>query len=81
MATKTLKIGTRGSPLALAQAYLTRDLLKASSGKILPTLSCISPFGYFSASQLCIERRQSAANLPVLPQTPRRKGWGEPLAG
>jgi hypothetical protein len=25
---KTLKIGTRGSPLALAQAYLTRDLLK-----------------------------------------------------
>lgn len=26
--TKTLKIGTRGSPLALAQAYLTRDLLK-----------------------------------------------------
>lgn len=29
-ATKTLKIGTRGSPLALAQAYLTRDLLKAS---------------------------------------------------
>src|SRR4029078_1447889 len=28
--TKTLKIGTRGSPLALAQAYLTRDLLKSS---------------------------------------------------
>lgn len=28
VATKTLKIGTRGSPLALAQAYLTRDLLK-----------------------------------------------------
>lgn len=27
--TQTLKIGTRGSPLALAQAYLTRDLLKA----------------------------------------------------
>lgn len=26
--TKTVKIGTRGSPLALAQAYLTRDLLK-----------------------------------------------------
>ena len=26
--TQTLKIGTRGSPLALAQAYLTRDLLK-----------------------------------------------------
>lgn len=31
VATKTLKIGTRGSPLALAQAYLTRDLLKAST--------------------------------------------------
>ena len=27
-AVKTVKIGTRGSPLALAQAYLTRDLLK-----------------------------------------------------
>uniref|UniRef100_A0A383VI48 hydroxymethylbilane synthase n=1 Tax=Tetradesmus obliquus TaxID=3088 RepID=A0A383VI48_TETOB len=29
-ATKTVKIGTRGSPLALAQAYLTRDLLKTN---------------------------------------------------
>ncbi|KAI8469226.1 MAG: porphobilinogen deaminase [Monoraphidium minutum] len=29
-ATKTVKIGTRGSPLALAQAYMTRDLLKAN---------------------------------------------------
>jgi hydroxymethylbilane synthase len=28
VATKTVKIGTRGSPLAMAQAYLTRDLLK-----------------------------------------------------
>lgn len=28
--TKTVKIGTRGSPLALAQAYLTRDLLKTN---------------------------------------------------
>lgn len=28
--TSTLKIGTRGSPLALAQAYMTRDLLKAA---------------------------------------------------
>lgn len=28
--TKTVKIGTRGSPLALAQAYMTRDLLKES---------------------------------------------------
>lgn len=35
-ATKTLKIGTRGSPLALAQAYLTRDLLKASGAPISP---------------------------------------------
>jgi len=26
-----VKIGTRGSPLALAQAYLTRDILKASA--------------------------------------------------
>jgi hypothetical protein len=29
--TKTVKIGTRGSPLALAQAYLTRDLLKVNA--------------------------------------------------
>jgi hypothetical protein len=28
---KTVKIGTRGSPLALAQAYLTRDKLKAGA--------------------------------------------------
>lgn len=26
----SFKIGTRGSPLALAQAYMTRDLLKVS---------------------------------------------------
>lgn len=26
--TKTVKIGTRGSPLALAQAYMTRDKLQ-----------------------------------------------------
>lgn len=31
-ATKTVKIGTRGSPLALAQAYMTRDLLKVLAG-------------------------------------------------
>lgn len=36
VATKTLKIGTRGSPLALAQAYLTRDLLKASLSRPAP---------------------------------------------
>ena len=28
--TKTLKVGTRGSPLALAQAYMTRDKLQAA---------------------------------------------------
>ena len=33
---KTVKIGTRGSPLALAQAYMTRDLLKVQ----LLTLEC-----------------------------------------
>lgn len=31
-AVRTVKIGTRGSPLALAQAYLTRDLLKVCRG-------------------------------------------------
>ena len=29
--TKTVKIGTRGSPLALAQAYMTRDKLQVSA--------------------------------------------------
>ena len=28
MQQKTVRIGTRGSPLALAQAYMTRDKLK-----------------------------------------------------
>ena len=28
--TETVKIGTRGSPLAMAQAYMTRDLLKGA---------------------------------------------------
>jgi hypothetical protein len=32
--TKTVKIGTRGSPLALAQAYLTRDLLKVGAAVV-----------------------------------------------
>lgn len=32
--TKTVKIGTRGSPLALAQAYLTRDLLKVGAAGV-----------------------------------------------
>jgi hypothetical protein len=32
IATRTVKIGTRGSPLAMAQAYLTRDLLKVRGG-------------------------------------------------
>lgn len=32
VATATIKIGTRGSPLALAQAYMTRDLLKVPLG-------------------------------------------------
>jgi len=30
VAAPVIKIGTRGSPLALAQAYMTRDLLKKS---------------------------------------------------
>lgn len=29
--TKTLKIGTRGSPLAMAQAYLTKQLLQVGN--------------------------------------------------
>merc|ERR1719453_2605522 len=28
--TETVRIGTRGSPLAMAQAYMTRDLLKGA---------------------------------------------------
>ena len=33
MSTKTVKIGTRGSPLALAQAHETRERLAAASGR------------------------------------------------
>lgn len=39
-ATKTVKIGTRGSPLALAQAYMTRDLLKVRDVSTLRSLIC-----------------------------------------
>jgi len=35
----TVKIGTRGSPLALAQAYMTRDLLKVPCN--LPNGACL----------------------------------------
>lgn len=31
----TVKIGTRGSPLALAQAYMTRDFLKVEFSRLL----------------------------------------------
>lgn len=44
VATKTVKIGTRGSPLALAQAYMTRDLLKVraiSDGPDIYSLSSL----------------------------------------
>ena len=34
----TVKIGTRGSPLALAQAYMTRDLLKVRCFREPPLL-------------------------------------------
>ena len=37
--TATVKIGTRGSPLALAQAYMTRDFLKASRQPRMSTCS------------------------------------------
>ena len=37
-----MKIGTRGSPLALAQAYLTRDLLKVLQGRSCQELHDIS---------------------------------------
>lgn len=46
-ATKTVKIGTRGSPLALAQAYLTRDLLKV--GRTKPLLSIGSDLEFIRA--------------------------------
>ncbi len=51
VATKTLKIGTRGSPLALAQAYLTRDLLKASAARAKPFV--IAPPDCPSATPCC----------------------------
>lgn len=47
--TKTVKIGTRGSPLALAQAYLTRDLLKVGA----------------AGNQSCAHKGLQAACAPV----------------
>ena len=46
--TATLKVGTRGSPLAMAQAYLTKQLLQVWS-----LLSCVSnmPMGSMQFSQ------------------------------
>lgn len=67
-ATKTMKIGTRGSPLALAQAYMTRDLLKVAAllQMSLRTMqpSCIVPSCVFGA------RPQPARVLPS--STPKR---------
>ena len=60
--TATVKIGTRGSPLALAQAYMTRDFLKASRQL------CMSPRS--NASAVCW--RCGAAGLQ---QTTAHSGW------
>ena len=43
--TKTVKIGTRGSPLALAQAYMTRDKLQVLLGI----------WGFFYEPKQCIK--------------------------
>lgn len=58
VATKTLKIGTRGSPLALAQAYLTRDLLKASAARAAS--STFVPSG-------CLPARRASLHLASVP--------------
>jgi hypothetical protein len=56
--TKTVKIGTRGSPLALAQAYMTRDLLKVSAargnGAPPPSMRAAVAGGLTGCAQRCI---------------------------
>jgi hypothetical protein len=61
---KTVRIGTRGSPLALAQAYMTRDLLKV----MLITLECqelSAKLGCFAAIPIK-HRLSKEKRLPAL---------------
>ena len=68
-ATKTLKIGTRGSPLALAQAYLTRDLLKARARLHASTLLGVHVAGA-RAQRLARPQRRLA---PLSPRPARSR--------
>jgi hypothetical protein len=68
--TKTLKIGTRGSPLALAQAYLTRQLLQVSAmDALLPSVRCCCCCCGCSRDQQGLSAQQ-ASQLRALQQDP-----------
>ena len=58
----TVKIGTRGSPLALAQAYMTRDLLKVG----LPTVCAARVFGRLCTG--CADLQGSAFGQASFPE-------------
>lgn len=58
--TKTVKIGTRGSPLALAQAYLTRDLLKVCSMLTVMVLALADDH------QLCKQHNGNSPNSSII---------------
>lgn len=65
---KTFTIGTRGSPLALAQAYLTRDLLKVRPASDV-WMMCPSPPLF--ASILGNHRSSAHEEQSLLPARPR----------
>ena len=73
VATKTLKIGTRGSPLALAQAYMTRDLLKVRAGRPA-ALRARAP----SRNWLPLARGPPPGPAPGAPLTRRRRFVSRP---
>ena len=58
---KTVKIGTRGSPLALAQAYMTRDLLKVKLVKLKCHESAATSSCYAAVNIKCQYTEKNAA--------------------
>jgi hypothetical protein len=53
--TQTLKIGTRGSPLALAQAYLTRDLLQVIAAALALAATSLGALPLADAAVPCTD--------------------------
>ncbi len=77
-AVKTLKIGTRGSPLALAQAYMTRDLLKVCAEKLASNRESL--FTIHRSQTGFPELREDGALEIVIIKTTGDKVLNQPLA-